>query len=196
MTQQHNTHAIVIGGSLAGLWTARVLSDHFDRVTILNAINFLRAQHRPGTPQDKHIHILLERGATIMNKLFPGIGEELHAAGASHIDLTLEARTKMRGHWMPRFASGRKSYACSRILLESMIRSRVPGCPTSCCVAVLVCKVWLHKGNESSVCAFVGGKMVRNTLNRPILWSMHPGADPNPALVGRIGLRATRRNRH
>ncbi|MCO5205251.1 MAG: FAD-dependent monooxygenase [Anaerolineae bacterium] len=130
MTQQHNTHAIVIGGSLAGLWTARVLSDHFDRVTILERDQFPEgAAHRPGTPQDKHIHILLERGATIMNKLFPGIGEELLAAGASHIDLTLEARTKMRGHWMPRFVSGRKSYACSRILLESMIRSRVAGLP-------------------------------------------------------------------
>ena len=29
------TRAIVIGGSLAGLWTARVLADHFEQVTIL-----------------------------------------------------------------------------------------------------------------------------------------------------------------
>jgi 2-polyprenyl-6-methoxyphenol hydroxylase-like FAD-dependent oxidoreductase len=33
-TPKHN-HAIVIGGSLTGLLTARVLSDHFNKVTIL-----------------------------------------------------------------------------------------------------------------------------------------------------------------
>ena len=28
-------HAVVVGGSLAGMLAARVLSDHFDRVTLL-----------------------------------------------------------------------------------------------------------------------------------------------------------------
>lgn len=32
---QHAKHAVVIGGSLAGLFAARVLSDYFDAVTIL-----------------------------------------------------------------------------------------------------------------------------------------------------------------
>ena len=35
MAHRLGQHAIVIGGSLAGLMTARVLADHFDAVTVL-----------------------------------------------------------------------------------------------------------------------------------------------------------------
>jgi len=35
MAHRLGQHAVVIGGSLAGLMTARVLSDHFDAVTVL-----------------------------------------------------------------------------------------------------------------------------------------------------------------
>jgi 2-polyprenyl-6-methoxyphenol hydroxylase-like FAD-dependent oxidoreductase len=130
MNQQHNTHAIVIGGSLAGLWTARVLSDHFDQVTVLERDQLPEhAEHRSGTPQDKHIHILLERGSSIMHDLFPGIGDELQAAGAQRVDLALDARMKMRDRWMPRYASERYSYACSRIVLEANVRRRLACLP-------------------------------------------------------------------
>src|SRR5581483_10855914 len=37
---QTGKHAIVIGGSMAGLLAARVLSDHFDQVTILDRDRF------------------------------------------------------------------------------------------------------------------------------------------------------------
>jgi 2-polyprenyl-6-methoxyphenol hydroxylase-like FAD-dependent oxidoreductase len=113
---------------MAGLWAARVLSDHFDHVTVLERDQLPEhAEHRPGTPQDKHIHILLERGSTIMETLFPGIGAELRAAGARRIDLALDTRMKVRGRWMQRYASGRRSYACSRILLESTVRRHLSG---------------------------------------------------------------------
>jgi len=38
MTTDKNAghHALVVGGSLAGLFTARVLADFFDKVTILD----------------------------------------------------------------------------------------------------------------------------------------------------------------
>ncbi|WP_143467512.1 hypothetical protein [Leptolyngbya ohadii] len=32
---QHQTHALIIGGSLAGLLMSRVLANHFDRVTVI-----------------------------------------------------------------------------------------------------------------------------------------------------------------
>jgi 2-polyprenyl-6-methoxyphenol hydroxylase-like FAD-dependent oxidoreductase len=35
MPNHFDQQAVVIGGSLTGLMTARVLADHFDRVTIL-----------------------------------------------------------------------------------------------------------------------------------------------------------------
>ncbi|MEO2090866.1 MAG: hypothetical protein ABGY75_15410 [Gemmataceae bacterium] len=31
----HRRHAVVVGGSMAGLLAARGLADHFDRVTVL-----------------------------------------------------------------------------------------------------------------------------------------------------------------
>ncbi|MEM7114025.1 MAG: FAD-dependent monooxygenase [Chloroflexota bacterium] len=122
--------AIIIGSSLAGLWTARVLADHFDQVTVFERDELPNGiASRAGVPQDKHVHVLLERGAQIMTELFPGIGEELEAAGANRIDLTNSARVKVRGRWLPRFESGIITYACSRLLLEATLRQRVAAIP-------------------------------------------------------------------
>ena len=55
-----SNRAIVIGSSMAGLWTARVLADHFDQITIFER-DYLpqEAVSRSGVPQDRHVHILL-----------------------------------------------------------------------------------------------------------------------------------------
>jgi 2-polyprenyl-6-methoxyphenol hydroxylase-like FAD-dependent oxidoreductase len=128
--QSQIDHAVVIGAGMAGLWTARVLSDHVRRVTVLERDRLPQgAAPRPGVPQDRHVHVLLQRGATIMGHLFPGIEEELLAAGAHRIDLTLDSYVKIRGRWLRRFASGKITYACSRVLLESILRRRVRALP-------------------------------------------------------------------
>ncbi len=128
---RNTQRAIVIGGSLAGLWTARVLADHFAQVTILERDSLpAAAASRPGVPQDRHVHVLLERGAKIMSQLFPGIIEELLAAGANRVDLTQDSRAKIRGQWLPQFESGIVTYACSRLMLESILRQRVAALPT------------------------------------------------------------------
>ena len=125
MQHQFN-HAVVIGGSLAGLCAARVLSDHFQRVTVLERDRLPESvDSRPGVPQDRHVHVLLRRGALIMGQLFPGIEDELVAAGAHRVNLMADSRLKLRGHWVQRFDSDKITYACSRILLESILRGRV-----------------------------------------------------------------------
>ena len=54
------SHAVVIGGSLAGMLAARVLSDHFDQVTIIERDRFPDEPiSRPGLPQARHLHVLL-----------------------------------------------------------------------------------------------------------------------------------------
>lgn len=127
---QKNERAIVIGGSVAGLWTARVLADHFQSVTVLERdVLPDGAASRSGVPQDKHVHVLLQRGATIMGRLFPGIEEELLAAGAHRVDLTQDSRAKIRGRWTQRFPGNKITYACSRILLESILRQWVTALP-------------------------------------------------------------------
>jgi glycine/D-amino acid oxidase-like deaminating enzyme len=53
-------HAVVIGGSLAGLLAARVLSETVERVTIVDRDEMPTAPvHRKGVPQSRHTHGLL-----------------------------------------------------------------------------------------------------------------------------------------
>jgi hypothetical protein len=67
-------HAVVVGGSLAGMLAARVLSDHFDGVTLLERDRFAETPAaRKGLPQGRHVHALLERGREAMERFLPGV---------------------------------------------------------------------------------------------------------------------------
>jgi len=71
-------HALVIGGSMAGLFAARVLSERFGRVTIVERDSFPEGpQFRKGVPQSRHLHAFMMRGRMISDRLFPGLSEEL-----------------------------------------------------------------------------------------------------------------------
>jgi flavin-dependent dehydrogenase len=74
--------AVVIGASMAGLLAARVLADHFARVTLIDRDRLPEgAAYRPGVPHSRHLHILLARGLEILTQLFPGIDVELRGGG-------------------------------------------------------------------------------------------------------------------
>ena len=80
-------HAIVIGGSIAGLTAARVLSDHFARVTVIERDRLHgNADFRKGTPQARHAHVLLLRGLQLLEQMFPGLENDLLAGGAVQIN--------------------------------------------------------------------------------------------------------------
>jgi 2-polyprenyl-6-methoxyphenol hydroxylase-like FAD-dependent oxidoreductase len=65
-------HALVIGGSMAGLFAARVLSERFGRVTIVERDSFPEGpQFRKGVPQSRHLHAFMMRGRMISDRLFP-----------------------------------------------------------------------------------------------------------------------------
>ena len=65
-------HAVVIGGGIAGLLAARVLSDHFERVTLLERHSLARAPApRRGVPQGAHVHVLLARGLAVAEACSP-----------------------------------------------------------------------------------------------------------------------------
>lgn len=84
----YGNHAIVIGGSMAGLLAGRVLADHFEQVTIIESDRFPeKPVPRKGVPQSAHLHVLLKRGLTIIEKLFPGLQDELIASGAPVLDM-------------------------------------------------------------------------------------------------------------
>jgi 2-polyprenyl-6-methoxyphenol hydroxylase-like FAD-dependent oxidoreductase len=119
-------HAIVIGGSMAGLLAARVLSDHFDQVTILDRDRFPEGPEvRKGVPQAHHIHVLLVRGRQILEQLFPGLDAELIAGGVKPLEWGYDSISLTAAGWIPRFHSGLHSYTVSRAFLEWAVHQRV-----------------------------------------------------------------------
>lgn len=132
MTSQPERHAVVIGGSIAGLLAAQVLAPRFDQVTVIDRDRLpLTATPRRGVPQSVQPHVLFTRGYRILEELFPGIGITLEAAGAIPFNWVQDFRCFQGGHWNPTLeqVSGLKSYTCTRPLLESTIRQRVAQLP-------------------------------------------------------------------
>jgi 2-polyprenyl-6-methoxyphenol hydroxylase-like FAD-dependent oxidoreductase len=123
-------HAVVIGGGIAGMAAARVLADHFERVTVVDRDHFPEtARQRKGVPQARHIHVLLARGQRILFELFPQLEATLVAAGAVRLDWVGDALIYGVAGYVPRFPSGLVGYGATRDLLEHAVRAclaRVP----------------------------------------------------------------------
>lgn len=65
-------HAIVVGGSMAGLLATRVFADYFEQVTTVERDRFpAMGEQRRGVPQGRHTHGLLASGRRILDELFP-----------------------------------------------------------------------------------------------------------------------------
>lgn len=126
---QHSTghhHAIVIGASMAGLLAARVLSEHFERVTVIERDRFPEGeQARKGVPQGRHIHILLSKGASILADLFPDLFPALERDGAIAVDRVADTRWYHFGVWKAQFESHLKGYMQSRPFLEWHVRDQL-----------------------------------------------------------------------
>ncbi len=115
-----------MGASIAGLWTARALIDHFEEVLILERDQLPEApDYRSGAPQARQFHTLLQSGLQQMKEWFPGLAEELISAGALPYDVIGDIHLRVRKHWFPRFPSRSILLSCSRLLLESSIRRRL-----------------------------------------------------------------------
>jgi 2-polyprenyl-6-methoxyphenol hydroxylase-like FAD-dependent oxidoreductase len=111
---------------MAGLLAARVLADHFDHVTVVDRDRFpAQPEFRKGVPQSRHAHLLLVRGWQILDQLFPGLRDDLVAAGAPTIDLLADFKMLFAAGWVPRIASRFQTVSCSRELLEWNVRRQI-----------------------------------------------------------------------
>lgn len=127
-------HAVVLGASMGGLLAARVLSEFYVAVTVIERDELPDGPAtRRGVPQGRQPHALLPRGAQILGELFPGLLDELAADGAPVYDDWDLAKLyeSFGGHLMPR--SGRLPvdpddpgmYLATRPFLECHVRRRV-----------------------------------------------------------------------
>jgi 2-polyprenyl-6-methoxyphenol hydroxylase-like FAD-dependent oxidoreductase len=126
----HSTTAIVIGGSMAGLLAARALSDHFDRVTVIERDQLPdEPAYRSGVPQARHLHGLMVRGQRTLDKFFPGFTQDLVEAGAPPVVWGLAGFFFTTGGATQRFDTGITSNIVARVELEYLVRRRVSAIP-------------------------------------------------------------------
>lgn len=124
------SHAIVIGGSIAGMTAARVLSDHFAQVTVVERdVAPDPVAFRKGAPQTRHPHALLAKGEEVLNGMFPGLTAELYAGGAIAANFGNELGFYISGDWCQPYVSAITTTLCSRPLLESTIYRKLTALP-------------------------------------------------------------------
>lgn len=125
-----NTHAVIIGGSLAGLLSGRVLANHFDLVTVIERDAYPEQPiPRKGVPHSRFPHTLMLKGQQILEQLFPGLKAELIAKGAVELDSLKELAFLTSAGWAIRSSSNLRLLSCSRDLLDWSIRQRLKSFP-------------------------------------------------------------------
>ena len=111
MNNQITTYqqAVVLGGSLGSLLTARVLSPYFSRVTILERDAVAdHPEPRKGQPQARHLHGLLATGLQVMTRYFPDLPQALAEGGATINDIAENMR------WYSALRGGKRGSAGKR----------------------------------------------------------------------------------
>lgn len=115
--------AVVLGGGMAGLCTARVLADAFDDVVIIDRDPLPeRIVARDGVPQASHPHVLLEAGRQTLEDLFPGFSEAVLSAGGLMIDAATDVHYFEQGDYLADCPNRLPMYCASRPLFEAVVR--------------------------------------------------------------------------
>jgi 2-polyprenyl-6-methoxyphenol hydroxylase-like FAD-dependent oxidoreductase len=121
-----NSHAIVIGGSMAGLCAARVLSKFYDKVTVIDRDAYpVGAHERPGVPQSRHVHALLMRGRLELDRLFPGFEQTMLERGAIEINFGRDMAALRGDGWAERRPNLITTLFASRVLIEETVRELI-----------------------------------------------------------------------
>jgi 2-polyprenyl-6-methoxyphenol hydroxylase-like FAD-dependent oxidoreductase len=132
VSERRRDRAVVLGGSLAGLLTARALSETYRDVVVVERDDLgtgVTSEPRRGVPQGRHAHGLLASGLRAIETLFPGTTDDVAAAGVPVGDVCGNMRMCPNGRRLRQVAIGLAGLAPSRPLLESYVRSRVAAIP-------------------------------------------------------------------
>ena len=118
--------AVVIGGSVAGLMTAKTLSPFFREVVILekDTLNSENGLHK-GVGQGPHSHVLLPSGMEILKQLLDSTELNPREYGIYPADAAEELKWFQFGVWKKRFHSGVNMGWCHRSQFEWRVRQDV-----------------------------------------------------------------------
>lgn len=122
--------AIIIGGGISGKLAARVLSDIYKEVIILERDSESKGPlSRKGAPQGEHLHALLHAGEYGLEELFPGITEKFYVSGAVKINSTIDLSWFHHGAWKIRYDGGYSTILQTRPHLEWLIEQYIKQIP-------------------------------------------------------------------
>jgi 2-polyprenyl-6-methoxyphenol hydroxylase-like FAD-dependent oxidoreductase len=129
-TGRKSGHAVVVGGSVAGLVAARALAEQFAEVTVLERDDLSDgSEARKGVPQARHAHGILAGGRQGLERMFPGFGDRLVARGALDGDILGDSRWFGHGVELARAPTSLRGLLASRPLLEDEVRRSVTALP-------------------------------------------------------------------
>ncbi len=122
--------ALVLGGSYAGLFAARVLAERYDEVLIVDRDKLVGEEGpRRGRPQGRQINAMHVRGLQVTEELFPGIIAELIADGCPTGDYAGSCRWFFNGKPLVREDIGYIAVPATAPLMERHVRERVEQLP-------------------------------------------------------------------
>lgn len=118
-----SNHAIVLGGGCAGLLASKVLSKHFDRVTLVE-----QGEGAQRIPQAVHLHVLLKRGQNLFAHIFPGILHDLKQRCPS---IDWAKQSEWHGYFgkYPQYESGLNTLMFSRTFLDRIMNNHIERTP-------------------------------------------------------------------
>ncbi|KUH68026.1 oxygenase [Mycolicibacterium novocastrense] len=118
--------AVVIGGSIAGITAAKMLTEFFERVIVLEKDDpHRRREGRPGAAQGWHLHHLLTAGRIELERIFPGIIDDMVREGAFDVDMAAQYRIRLGGTWKKPGTGDIQIVCAGRPLLEWCVRRRL-----------------------------------------------------------------------
>ena len=122
--------AIIVGGSIGGLLSARALAEICDEVVLVERGELADTPApRAGVPQGMHAHGLLAGGLEALEQLLPGLCRELEQRGCPTGDNLRDAAWVLSGRRLALGESGVHGMTLARPVLEHAIRRRVTALP-------------------------------------------------------------------
>jgi 2-polyprenyl-6-methoxyphenol hydroxylase-like FAD-dependent oxidoreductase len=124
-------HAVVIGCSFAGLGAARMLSDLYTHVTVVERDELPETwSPRRGVPQSPHVHGIPQLGRTLLAEILPGFVDRAKEHGAVFFDQLRDGALWGLYGWSARGHSPAVGFGVRRALLEHVAREMVLEIPS------------------------------------------------------------------